>query len=47
MLVQFSPDFEIMPGTKAAPKSPTGAPSPQPASRHPFEQKSLAETAGG
>ena len=47
MLVQFSPDFEIMPGTKAAPKSPTSTPSTQPASSHPFEQKSLAESAGG
>jgi hypothetical protein len=47
MLVQFSPDFEIMPGTKAAPKSPTSSPSQQPAISHPFEQKSLADTAGG
>jgi hypothetical protein len=47
MLVQFSPDFEIMPGTKVAPKSPGAAPSPPPASSHPFEQKPLANSVGG
>jgi hypothetical protein len=43
MLVQFSPDFEIMPGTKA----PVTAPAQPPASRHPFEQKPLGDTTGG
>jgi alkyl sulfatase BDS1-like metallo-beta-lactamase superfamily hydrolase len=43
MLVQFSPDFEIMPGTKA----PTTAPVQRPASRHPFEQKPLGDSTGG
>ena len=47
MLVQFSPDFEIMPGTTAAAKSPGVAPSPPPASSHPFEQKPLADSVGG
>ena len=47
MLVQFSPDFEIMPGTKAAPTSPGAAPSSPPASSHPFEQKPLANSVGG
>ena len=47
MLVQCSPDFEIMPGTKAAPKSSGAAPSPPPASNHPFEQKPLANSVGG
>ena len=47
MLVQFSPDFEIMPGTKAAAKSPGVAPSPPPASSHPFEQNPLADSVGG
>jgi len=43
MLVQFSADFEIMPGTKA----PAPAPSAPPASSHPFEQKPLADSVGG
>jgi alkyl sulfatase BDS1-like metallo-beta-lactamase superfamily hydrolase len=47
MLVQFSPDFEIMPGTKVAPKSPGAAPSQPPPSSHPFEQKPLANSVGG
>ena len=47
MLVQFSPDFEIMPGTKAAPTLPGVVPSPPPESSHPFEQKPLANSVGG
>ncbi len=43
MLVQFSPDFEIMPGTKA----PATAPAQPPAGSHPFEQKPLGDTTGG
>jgi alkyl sulfatase BDS1-like metallo-beta-lactamase superfamily hydrolase len=47
MLVQFSPDFEIMPGTKAAVKAPATAPAQPPASSHPFEQKPLGDSTGG
>jgi alkyl sulfatase BDS1-like metallo-beta-lactamase superfamily hydrolase len=47
MLVQFSPNFEIMPGTKAAPMAPKATPSTPPASSHPFEQKPLADSVGG
>jgi hypothetical protein len=40
MLVQFTPDFEMMPGTKP-PKAAT------PPAKDPFEQAEPADTSGG
>jgi len=41
ILVQFTPDFEMMPGTKTAP------PAAPPAAKDPFEQAEPASSAGG